>query len=44
MILQRLEKYPLNLWVLCRDAFIERMQGAFELAAKIFQFHCKTNI
>ncbi|EPJ47823.1 MAG: hypothetical protein OFPII_09770 [Osedax symbiont Rs1] len=25
-------------------AFIERMQDAYELAAKIFQFHCRANI
>ncbi|EPJ48029.1 MAG: hypothetical protein OFPII_08210 [Osedax symbiont Rs1] len=44
MILQRLEKHPLKLPVLCTDAFIERVQHAYELAAKIFQFHRKTNI
>ncbi|EPJ44906.1 MAG: hypothetical protein OFPII_31850 [Osedax symbiont Rs1] len=26
------------------DAFIERMQDAYEFTAKIFQFHCRTNI
>ncbi|EPJ45993.1 MAG: hypothetical protein OFPII_23330 [Osedax symbiont Rs1] len=25
-------------------AFVERMQGAYELVAKIFQFHCTANI